>query len=119
MHLSVVSQLSDPSLCLQLQLHVYIFPIYTYNENHLSFISTLLSPHAQAKFDIQSKFKSLQSEHGQLQETLDEEMDGKSSLQSQLTSAKAEAANWKNKFETEAAPRIEELEDGKWVIICV
>lgn len=48
-----------------------------------------------------------------MQETLDEEIEGKSSLQSQLASAKSEAANWKNKFETEATPRIEELEDGK------
>ncbi len=67
----------------------------------------------QAKFDTQSKLKSLQSEHEQLQETHDEEMDNKSSLQTQLASAKSEAATWKNKFETEATPRIEELEEGK------
>ncbi len=69
----------------------------------------------QAKFDIQSKYKALQSEHEQLQETHDEEMDSKSSLQSQMTSAKSEVATWKNKFETEATPRIEELEEAKWV----
>ena len=28
--------------------------------------------------------------------------------------AKSEAANWKNKFDSEATPRIEELEDAKY-----
>ena len=60
-----------------------------------------------------SKLKMLQSEHAQLQETFDEEMDAKSSLQSQLTNAKSDAAAWRSKYETEATPRIEELEEAK------
>jgi len=32
--------------------------------------------------------------------------------------AKSEAASWKNKFEAEATPRIEELEDAKYVYWC-
>ena len=34
-------------------------------------------------------------------------------MQKQLMTAKNEANTWKNKFETEATPRIEELEDAK------
>ena len=37
----------------------------------------------------------------------------KAMLQKQLMVAKNEAGTWKNKFENEAAPRIEELEDAK------
>lgn len=49
------------------------------------------------------------------QESIEEEQDSKAELQKQLVNAKSEAANWKNKFDSEATPRIEELEDAKYV----
>lgn len=48
------------------------------------------------------------------QESIEEEQDSKAELQKQLVNAKSEAASWKNKFESEATPRIEELEDAKY-----
>lgn len=48
-----------------------------------------------------------------MQDSLEEEQEGKAALQKQLMTAKNEASTWKTKFETEAAPRIEELEDSK------
>lgn len=49
------------------------------------------------------------------QESIEEEQDSKAELQKQLVNAKSEAASWKNKFDSEATPRIEELEDAKYV----
>ena len=63
--------------------------------------------------DAQSKLKSAQAEVSQLQDALEEEQESKATLQKQLVAAKNEAASWKNKFENEATPRIEELEDSK------
>jgi len=51
------------------------------------------------------------------QESIEEEQDSKAELQKQLVNAKSEAASWKNKFDSEASPRIEELEDAKYVSI--
>jgi len=51
------------------------------------------------------------------QESIEEEQDSKAELQKQLVNAKSEAASWKNKFDSEATPRIEELEDAKYVSI--
>ena len=51
------------------------------------------------------------------QESIEEEQDSKAELQKQLVNAKSEAANWKNKFDSEATPRIEELEDAKYVYL--
>lgn len=38
-------------------------------------------------------------------------------MQKLLVNAKSEAASWKNKFDAEATPRIEELEDAKYVYL--
>ena len=38
-------------------------------------------------------------------------------MQKQLTTAKNDANTWKNKFQNEATPRIEELEDAKCAAI--
>ena len=81
---------------------------------HFDLSQTLVyKPIQQAKIDSQSKLKALQAEHAQLQENLDEEMEAKGAIQRQLANVKTEAATWKGKFENEATPRIEELEDGK------
>ena len=63
--------------------------------------------------DAQSKLKSAQAELSQLQDDFEGEQESKGHLQKQLTSAKNDAASWKNRFDNEATPKIEELEDGK------
>ena len=50
---------------------------------------------------------------GNAQDSLEEEQEGKAVLQKQMMTAKNDANTWKNKFESEAMPRIEELEDTK------
>ena len=72
-----------------------------------------MSDPSQAKLDAQSRLKQSQNEIQNLQDSLEEEQDSKSEMQKHLSSAKNEAAQWKAKFETEAAPRIEELEESK------
>ena len=47
------------------------------------------------------------------QDSLEEEQEGRAALQKQLMTAKNEANTWKNKFENEATPRLEELEEAK------
>lgn len=63
-----------------------------------------------------SKLKHAEAEIQNLQESLEEEQDSKSDIQRQLTSAKSDANQWRSKFESEATPRIEELEDNKYDI---
>lgn len=48
-----------------------------------------------------------------LQESLEEEQESKAEVQKQLTSAKAEAAQWRSRLENDANPHIEELEEAK------
>ena len=67
----------------------------------------------QTKVDAQSRLKQLQADIAQLQDSLEEEQESKSAIQKQLMTAKNDAASWKNKFENEATPRLEELEDSK------
>ena len=67
----------------------------------------------QAKQDAQSKLRHLTAELANTQDTLEEELEGKAAMQKQLMAAKSDGSSWKNKFETEATPRIEELEDAK------
>ena len=49
----------------------------------------------------------------QLKESLDEEQESKAAIQKQLAAAKTEANTWKSKYEGEAVPKIEELEESK------
>ena len=44
---------------------------------------------------------------------LDQEQGEKSTLQDKLLKANSEAAQWKSKYERDALPQIEELEDAK------
>ena len=57
--------------------------------------------------------RSAQSDIGQLQEALDEEQESKAAIQKQLANTKNEANNWKSKYEGEALPKIEELDESK------
>ena len=67
----------------------------------------------QAKQDAQSKLRQATAELTSVQDSLDEEQEGKAAVEKQLMTAKNDANMWKSKFETEATPRIEELEDSK------
>ena len=69
--------------------------------------------HKQAKQDAQAKLRQAQADLSNAQDALEEEQEMKAMLQKQLMAAKNEAGTWKNKFENEATPRIEELEDAK------
>ena len=67
----------------------------------------------QAKMDAQSKLRSAQNELEQLQESLEEEQETKAMIQKQLAASKSDAASWRDKYENDATPRIEELEEAK------
>lgn len=69
----------------------------------------------QGKLDAITKLKQAEADLANAQESIEEEQDSKAELQKQLVNAKSEAASWKNKFDSEATPRIEELEDAKYV----
>ena len=85
--------------------HTYIIFQSWYSSMHC-FLS-------QGKADAQSRLKAAQSELAQLQDSLDEEQEAKDTLQKQLLTAKNEASTFRNQFENEATPRIEELEEAK------
>lgn len=57
--------------------------------------------------------RSALADNAQLQESLEEEQESKAALQKQLATAKSDANTWKSKFEGEATPKIEELEEAK------
>ena len=63
--------------------------------------------------DAQSRLKQAHADIAQLQDNLEEEQESKSGIQKQLMTAKNDAATYRNKFENEATPRIEELEEAK------
>ena len=70
--------------------------------------------------DAVAKLKQVEADLANAQESIEEEQDSKAELQKQLVNAKSEAASWKNKFDSEATPRIEELEDAKYAsfVLC-
>lgn len=67
----------------------------------------------QAKQDAQTKLRQMTADHSSAQDSLEEEQEAKAAMQKQLMAAKNDANLWKGKFENEATPRIEELEDAK------
>lgn len=69
--------------------------------------------HWQAKQDAQTKLRQATADLSSTQDSLEEEQEAKSALQKQMMAAKNDANLWKGKFENEATPRIEELEDAK------
>ena len=84
-----------------MHIHIHIH-IYTY---------FLLVPQARQK--LSSEVRNLNSDLDALREQLEEEQDGKSDLQRQLSKANSEAQQWRSKFEGEGAARAEELEESK------
>ena len=88
--------------------------IHSFLCRYLNMMSVVcIFPPLQAKHDAQAKLRQVQLDLQQLQESLEEEQDSKAEVQKQLVAAKTEAAMWKGKFEGEAQPRIEELEEAK------
>ena len=65
------------------------------------------------KRELQSKLKQTQLDLQQSQEGIEEEQDSKAEMQKQLVNARAEAAQWKSKYESEAVQKIDELEENK------
>lgn len=94
--------------------HIVTCTIHSFLCRYLNVMSVVyVFPPLQAKHDAQAKLRQVQLDLQQLQETMEEEQDSKAEVQKQLVAAKTEAALWKGKFEGEAQPRIEELEDAK------
>lgn len=71
----------------------------------------------QAKLDAQSKLKQAQADIDNLQESLEEEQESKSDVMKQLSAAKGEVTQWKSKFDSEINPKMEELEENKYVLL--
>lgn len=65
---------------------------------------------------MQSKVSGLLAENDSLQDLVDQEQGEKSAVQEKLLKSNAEAAQWKSKYEREALPQIEDLEDSKYVL---
>lgn len=60
------------------------------------------------------KLKAMESELNHAHESIEEEQEGKTELQKQLTATKNDAAQLRARLDNEATPRIEELEDTKY-----
>ena len=82
-------------------------------DNALSEMKQSYEDELRAKQDAQHKLQQAASELEQLNEALDEEQSAKSDLQNKLSRAVSEASQWRNKYESEGASRVEELEDAK------
>lgn len=67
----------------------------------------------QARSKAQSEIRNLNSDIESLREQLEEEQEGKSDLQRQLSKANSEVQIWRTKFEGEGTARAEELEEAK------
>ena len=62
---------------------------------------------------MQSKVSGLLSENDSLQDMVDQEQGEKATVQEKLLKSNSESAQWKSRYEREALPQIEELEDAK------
>lgn len=59
------------------------------------------------------KYRNLEPEIGALKEKLEEEIESKAHIQRLVSLATAEADKWRNKYETEAVTRVQELEAAR------
>lgn len=71
------------------------------------------SKFVQLRMKLQSENRNLSSDVNNIRDQLEEEQDGRSALQRQLSKASNEAQQWRAKFETEGAARTDELEDAR------
>ncbi|XP_072288188.1 LOW QUALITY PROTEIN: uncharacterized protein [Pyxicephalus adspersus] len=79
----------------------------------LSFIFLWYILFPQAKNALAHALQSARHDCDLLREQFDEEQEGKSELQRNLSKCNAEVALWRNKYETDAIQRTEELEEAK------
>lgn len=70
----------------------------------------------QARAKFQAEVRNLNSDMDSLRESFEEESESKSDIQRQLSRALADAQQWRSKFETEGAARVEELEEARYNI---
>lgn len=67
----------------------------------------------QGRQKLQGEVRNLNSDLDALREQLEEELEGKSDLQRQLSKANTEIQQWRAKFESEGTARADELEESK------
>ena len=82
-------------------------------DNNLNEMKQAYEDELRGKQDAQHKCQQALAEIEQLNENLEEEQNVRSALQSKLSKAASEAQQWRGKYETEGANRVEELEDAK------
>ena len=90
-------------------------------DNALSEMKQSYEDELRGKQDAQHKLQQAVSEIEQLTESLDEEQNAKSDLQNKFSRAVSEASQWRGKYESEGASRVEELEDAKyaWFLVYI
>ena len=72
-----------------------------------------LEEETKAKSILAHQVQASQHDYDLLKEQAEEELENKNELMRQLTKLNAEVGQWKNKYETDAVQRTEELEDAK------
>lgn len=69
----------------------------------------------QARVGLARALQSSRHDCSLLREQLEDEREARAELQGALSTANAQALQWRTRYESEAALRIEELEDAKYV----
>ncbi len=67
----------------------------------------------QARQKLQNEVRNLRADLDTAREQVEEEQEGRTDLQRQLSRANQEAQQWRSKFESEGQARTEELEEAK------
>ena len=80
---------------------------------HLNEVKSELEDETRAKADAQHKLQQALAELEQMHEQLEDEQRVKAEVQAKLSKAASEASTWRNKYESEGASRVEELEEAK------
>ncbi|KAL3117013.1 hypothetical protein niasHT_002972 [Heterodera trifolii] len=73
----------------------------------------ILEEEHQERMEVSANVKALEHDIEQIREAIDEEVQGKEELLKQLSKAKAEAAQWRGKFEGEGLVAVDELEEER------
>lgn len=79
----------------------------------LSFTWAMYIYFLQARQKLASEARGLQADISALREQLEEEQEGRSEAQRQLSKATNEVQLWRSKFETEGSSKAEELEESR------
>lgn len=76
-------------------------------------MSSCWRPPHQAKNALAHSLQSARHDCDLIREQFEEEQEAKAELQRSLSKANTEVALWRNKYETDAIQRTEELEEAK------